>query len=155
MVRSRFGRIHPYHPAVLPHEQNDSAPSSRENHYPQDGPAGRSRPVPSSATPVAAVARYLTDHSGDLERTVHSEKQIQVHVAPGITVDGRIGHIRRLDSNELAIVDFKSTARAQDEDITRDQLHVYAVGYGELTGERADLIEVLNLAEQGKTVRPG
>ena len=53
----------------------------------------------------------------------------------------------------MAIVDFKSTARAQDEDVTRDQLHVYAVGYQELTGERADLIEVLNLDEKGKTIR--
>ena len=74
-------------------------------------------------------------------------------MAPGITVDGRIDLIRRLDTDELAIVDFKSTARAQDEDVTRDQLHVYAVGYEELTGERADLIEVLNLDEEGKTIR--
>lgn len=102
---------------------------------------------------VESVSRYLRDHGSDLERTVHSEKQIQVHVAPGITVDGRIDLVRRLDTDELAIVDFKSTARAQDEDVTRDQLHVYAVGYEELTGERADLIEVLNLDEEGKTVR--
>ena len=74
-------------------------------------------------------------------------------MAPGITVDGRIDLVRRLDTDELAIVDFKSTARAQDEDVTRDQLHVYAVGYQELTGERADLIEVLNLDEEGKTIR--
>ncbi|MDH6462751.1 DNA helicase-2/ATP-dependent DNA helicase PcrA [Micromonospora sp. A200] len=102
---------------------------------------------------VKAVERYLKDHESDLERTVHSEKQIQVHVAPGITVDGRIDLVRRLDTDELAIVDFKSTARAQDEDVTRDQLHVYAVGYEELTGNRADLIEVLNLDEEGKTIR--
>ena len=87
------------------------------------------------------------------QRTLHSEKQIQVHVAPGVTVDGRIDLIRRLDTGEVAIVDFKSTARAQDEDVTRDQLHVYAVGYQELTGERADLIEVLNLDQEGKTIR--
>jgi DNA helicase-2/ATP-dependent DNA helicase PcrA len=102
---------------------------------------------------VKSVERYLKAHAGDLEQTVHSEKQIQVHVAPGITVDGRIDLVRRLDTDELAIVDFKSTARAQDEDVTRDQLHVYAVGYEELTGERADLIEVLNLDEAGKTTR--
>ena len=89
----------------------------------------------------------------DLPRTLHSEKQIQVHVAPGVTVDGRIDLIRRVDTGEVAIVDFKSTARAQDEDVTRDQLHVYAVGYQELTGERADLIEVLNLDQEGKTIR--
>jgi DNA helicase-2/ATP-dependent DNA helicase PcrA len=106
-----------------------------------------------SAAAIKAVQRYLTEHAGDLERAVHSEKQIQVHVAPGITVDGRIDLVRRLDTDELAIVDFKSTARAQDEDVTRDQLHVYAVGYEELTGERADLVEVLNLDEEGKTIR--
>lgn len=105
------------------------------------------------AAAIKAVERCLNDHGADLERTVHSGKQIQVHVAPGITVKGRIDLVRRLDSDELAIVDFKSTVRAQDEDVTRDQLHVYAVGYQELTGERADLIEVLNLDEQGKTIR--
>jgi DNA helicase-2/ATP-dependent DNA helicase PcrA len=102
---------------------------------------------------VDSVKRYLREHESDLERTVHSEKQIQVHVAPGVIVDGRIDLVRRLDTDELAIVDFKSTARAQDEDVTRDQLHVYAVGYEELTGERADLVEVLNLDEEGKTIR--
>jgi DNA helicase-2/ATP-dependent DNA helicase PcrA len=102
---------------------------------------------------VAAVERYFASHGAEIPRTVHSEKQIQVHVAPGITVDGRIDLIRRLDTNELAIVDFKSSDRAQEEDVTRDQLHVYAVGYEELTGEDADLLEVLNLDEEGKSTR--
>lgn len=102
---------------------------------------------------VAAIRRYFATHGDEIPRTVHSEKQIQVHVAPGITVDGRIDLIRRLDTDELAIVDFKSTDRAQDEDVTRDQLHVYAVGYEELTGDDADLIEVLNLDEEGKSTR--
>ena len=66
---------------------------------------------------------------------------------------GRIDLIRRLDTGEVATVDFKSTDRAQAEDVTRDQLHVYAVGYQELTGKSADLIEVLNLDEKGKTTR--
>ena len=94
---------------------------------------------------VKAVARYLTTHADDLSRTIHSEKQIQVHVAPGVIVDGRIDLITRTDLDETAIVDFKSSERAQNEDVTRDQLHVYALGYRELTGADADLIEVLNL----------
>lgn len=102
---------------------------------------------------VEAVRRYFAVHGDEITRTVHSEKQIQVHIAPGITVDGRIDLIRRLDTDELSIVDFKSTDRAQPEDVTRDQLHVYAVGYQELTGQNADLIEVLNLDEQGKSTR--
>jgi DNA helicase II / ATP-dependent DNA helicase PcrA len=102
---------------------------------------------------VAAIERYFDVHGDEIPRTVHSEKQIQVHIAPGVIVDGRIDLIRRLDTDELAIVDFKSTDRAQAEDVTRDQLHVYAVGYEELTGKNADLIEVLNLDEAGKSTR--
>lgn len=102
---------------------------------------------------VRAVERYFAAHGADIPHTVHSEKQIQVHIAPGITVDGRIDLIRRLDTNELAIVDFKSTDRAQPEEVTRDQLHVYAVGYAELAGHDADLVEVLNLDEEGKDTR--
>lgn len=102
---------------------------------------------------VKAIERYFDVHGDEIPRTVHSEKQIQVHVAPGITVDGRIDLIRRLDTDELAIVDFKSSERAQADEITRAQLHTYAVGYQELTGDSADLIEVLNLDEKGKTKR--
>jgi DNA helicase-2/ATP-dependent DNA helicase PcrA len=102
---------------------------------------------------VKAIERYLDTHGNELANTEFSEKPIQVHIAPGITVDGRIDLIRRLDTGETAIVDFKSSERAQAEDVTRDQLHVYAVGYQELTGKSADLIEVLNLDEKGKTTR--
>ena len=102
---------------------------------------------------IKAIERYFDTHGKEIANTEFSEKQIQVHVAPGITVDGRIDLIRRLDTGEVAIVDFKSTERAQAEDVTRDQLHVYAVGYQELTGKSADLIEVLNLDEKGKTTR--
>jgi DNA helicase-2/ATP-dependent DNA helicase PcrA len=102
---------------------------------------------------IKAIERYFDAHGREIANTEFSEKQIQVHVAPGITVDGRIDLIRRLDTGEVAIVDFKSTERAQAEDVTRDQLHVYAVGYQELTGKSADLIEVLNLDEKGQTTR--
>ena len=102
---------------------------------------------------VKSLNRYFDQHGDDLPRTMHSEKQIQVQIAPGITVDGRIDLIKRLDTDEVSIVDFKSTDRAQAEDVTRDQLHVYAVGYQELTGESADLIEVLNLDEEGRNTR--
>ena len=101
---------------------------------------------------VDAVTRYLREQGPHLENTLYSEKQIQVHVAPGITVDGRIDLIRRLDTDETSIVDFKSSERAQAEEVTRDQLHVYALGYRELTGENADLIEVMNL-DPGEATR--
>jgi hypothetical protein len=55
--------------------------------------------------------------------------------------------------NQSPSMSFKSTERAQADDITRDQLHVYVVGYEELTGERADLVEVLNLDEKADSKR--
>jgi DNA helicase-2/ATP-dependent DNA helicase PcrA len=102
---------------------------------------------------IKAIERYFDIHGKEIQNTEFSEQPIQVRLEPGITVDGRIDLIRRLDTDEVAIVDFKSTERAQAEDVTRDQLHVYAVGYQDLTGTSADLLEVLNLDEKGKTTR--
>jgi DNA helicase-2/ATP-dependent DNA helicase PcrA len=68
-------------------------------------------------------------------------------------VDGRIDPIRHLDTGETSIIDFKSSAGAQAEEITRDQLHFYAVGYQELDDERTDPLEVLNLGVQAKSTR--
>jgi DNA helicase-2/ATP-dependent DNA helicase PcrA len=100
-----------------------------------------------------ALQRYFRQHGDDLPRTEHSEKSIQVRVGSGVVVDGRIDLIKRLETNEVSIVDFKSTERAQSESITRDQLNIYAVGYNELTGHSADLIEVLNLNDAGANTR--
>ena len=56
----------------------------------------------------------------------------------GVSVTGRIDLVRRIDTDETTIVDLKSSDRAQPEDVTETQLHVYALGYEELTGRRAD-----------------
>lgn len=105
------------------------------------------------AAAIRAVTRYLKEQRATLPQTIHSEQQVEIQVAPGITVNGRIDLIKRIDTGEVAIVDFKSTERAQAEDVTRAQLHTYAIGYRQLTGASADLLEVLNLDEGGKNVR--
>jgi DNA helicase-2/ATP-dependent DNA helicase PcrA len=94
---------------------------------------------------VKAIERYFDDHGDDLTRTIHSEKQIEVVVAPGVTVNGRIDLVKRLETNEVSIVDFKSTEASQQTSVTKDQLSIYALGYQELTGESADTIQILNL----------
>lgn len=96
----------------------------------------------------AAIERYVEEHGETLERTLHSEKQIEVQIEPGITVNGRVDLIKRLDTDEVSIIDFKSTHRAQDEELTREQLHTYALGYLDLNGEPADRIEIHNLDQQ-------
>lgn len=77
------------------------------------------------------------------------EKTIELKLSDGIVVNGRIDLIRRLDTGDTVIVDFKSSHRAQAEDLTRQQLQVYALGYEQLTGTRAHLIEIHNLDDGG------
>ena len=75
-----------------------------------------------------------------------------MNLGDGVVVSGRIDLIRRLDTGEVTIIDFKSTDRAQAEDVSRIQLHTYVVGYRELTGAGADLIEIHNL-DNGGSIR--
>lgn len=96
-----------------------------------------------------ALTRYLNEHGANLSRLEHVEKTIELKLADGVVVNGRIDLIRKTDTNELLVVDFKSDERAQAEDITQRQLHVYAVGYEQLTGKRADMIEIHNLDQGG------
>ncbi len=99
-----------------------------------------------------ALTRYLSEHGRNLSRLEHVEKTVELKLADGIVVNGRIDLIRRTDTNQILVVDFKSDERAQDEAITQRQLHVYALGYEQLTGTRADMIEVHNL-DRGGAIR--
>lgn len=96
-----------------------------------------------------ALTRYLNEHGRNLDKLEHAEKVVELKLSDGIVVNGRIDLIRHTDTNEILIVDFKSDERAQEDDITQRQLHVYAVGYEQLTGKRADLIEIHNLDKGG------
>ena len=53
-----------------------------------------------------------------------------------------------LQNNETTIVDLKSNERSQEESLTEDQLHTYALGYKELTGRNADFVEIYELKER-------
>jgi DNA helicase-2/ATP-dependent DNA helicase PcrA len=100
----------------------------------------------------AALSRYLREHGQHLNRLEHVEKTVELKLADGVVVNGRIDLIRRTDTNEILVVDFKSQERAQAEDITVRQLQVYAVGYEQLTGVRPDMIEIHNL-DRGGAIR--
>lgn len=98
---------------------------------------------------VDLVRRYLRENRELLPLTEFSEQVVQIHPVPGVTVTGRIDLTRRLDTGEVSIVDFKSKDRAQTEKVTFDQLNMYALGYQELTGGHADVIEMHTLDEGG------
>ncbi|KLU60280.1 PD-(D/E)XK nuclease superfamily protein [Peptococcaceae bacterium CEB3] len=101
-----------------------------------------------------ALARYLREHRDELWRLEHVEKEVELNLGEGVVVSGRIDLIRNTDTAEIVVVDFKSDQRAQQENITRMQLQIYAAGYERLTGRRPDPIEVHNLDRGGSKREP-
>lgn len=105
------------------------------------------------AAAVRVIRDYIKDNHSDFRNLEFSEKMIELTLGDGVTVTGRIDLVRRLDTNETTIVDLKSSDRAQPEEVTETQLHIYAVGYQELTGRRPDYIEIYELDERKKKSR--
>ena len=108
---------------------------------------------------LAAAARrvidaYIRKNQREFSKVEFSEKAIEIALGDGVSVVGRIDLVRRLDTGETTIVDLKSTDRAQSDDITETQLHIYALGYQELTGRRADYVEIYQLDDQKQKRRP-
>lgn len=99
------------------------------------------------------VAAYIADNARYFAQIEFAEKSVEINLGDGITVAGRIDLVRRRDTESTTIVDLKSTDRAQAEEVTEAQLHIYALGYRELTGRDADYVEIYNLDERRKKPR--
>jgi DNA helicase-2/ATP-dependent DNA helicase PcrA len=99
------------------------------------------------------LTNYIQDNKSLFDKIEFSEKQIDISLEDGISVVGRIDLVRRIDTNETTIVDLKSSDRTQPEEVTETQLHVYALGYEELTGRRADYVETYELDERKRKPR--
>jgi len=108
---------------------------------------------------LAAAARrvidaYIRKNERDFSKVEFSEKAIEIALGDGVSVVGRIDLVRRLDTGETTIVDLKSSDRTQSDEVTETQLHIYALGYQELTGRRADYVEIYELDDQRQKRRP-
>lgn len=104
-----------------------------------------------SATGI--VQNYIAKNKADFDKIEFSEKGIELHLGDGVSVVGRIDLVRRKDTNEVTVVDLKTAERSQAEEVTETQLHIYALGYEELTGKRADYVEIYELEEQKRKPR--
>ncbi|MEX3967937.1 ATP-dependent helicase [Paraburkholderia sp. EG286B] len=94
------------------------------------------------------VESYIRKNAAEFKSLEFSEKAIEIALGDGVSVAGRIDLVRRIDTGEVTIVDLKSNDRAQAETVTETQLHIYALGYQELTGRPADYVEIYELDEQ-------
>ena len=99
------------------------------------------------------VKAYIEARHSEFDKIEFSEKAIELTLGNGVSVGGRIDLVRRRDSDEIAIVDLKSNERAQAEELTEAQLHIYALGYRELTGSDADFVETYELDTQNRKAR--
>ena len=99
------------------------------------------------ASAERVLANYINANRTLFDKIEFSEKQIEISLDAGVSVNGRIDLVRRIDTGETTIVDLKSSDRAQPEEVTETQLHVYALGYQELTGRRPDYVEIYELDE--------
>lgn len=95
--------------------------------------------------------KYLSENAELFPLLEYAEKKIELSLGDGINVVGRIDLVRRTDSDETSIVDFKSNERSQDENLTEMQLHLYVLGHEALTGKTADYVEIYEL-DQGRRI---
>ncbi|MGJ5137223.1 ATP-dependent helicase [Bradyrhizobium oligotrophicum] len=94
------------------------------------------------------VENYIRKNADEFKNLEFSEKAIEISLGDGVAVAGRIDLVRKIDTDEVCIIDLKSNDRAQAEAVTETQLHIYALGYQELTGRRADYVEIYELDDQ-------
>lgn len=93
------------------------------------------------------IARYIRDNEALFPHIEFSEKTVEIDLGDGISINGRIDLVTRVDTGETTIVDLKSNERSQDEEVTELQLHTYALGYRDLTGRDADSVQIYELEE--------
>src|SRR6185312_13262599 len=96
---------------------------------------------------------YIRKNASEFRNLEFSEKPIEIALGAGVSVAGRIDLVRRIDTGEVTIVDLKSNDRAQAEVVTETQLHIYALGYQQLTGPKLDSAKLYKFNSKNKNPR--
>lgn len=102
------------------------------------------------------VLEYYQKNMPALQQIEYVEQEIQLNLDEGILVTGKIDLIKRNlyeDKYETTIIEFKSNQDVQKQKTTERQLNLYAVGHMELTGEKADYIQIYDLDENQESIR--
>ena len=90
---------------------------------------------------LRTMRRWLRVRGHTLRQVVMVEQEVEIGVG-NLTVKGRIDVIKELSTGEVCLGDQKTDADAQALDTSRFQLYAYNLGYRNLVGASADLIEV-------------
>ncbi len=95
------------------------------------------------------LREYIQQRGDTFAEIEHAERPVEIDAGNGVRVSGRIDLIRRRDTDEVVVIDFKSNDRTQAEEVTDLQLHVYALGYNQGVGRDASAAVVTNLDDLG------
>ena len=91
---------------------------------------------------------YVKQNEKDADKMIASELEINIEMGDGVSVNGRIDLVRKIDENgkeRTAIVDLKSAGKDAEQCLNAEQLKIYALGYEGMTGETADYLMIYNL----------
>jgi DNA helicase-2/ATP-dependent DNA helicase PcrA len=94
------------------------------------------------------VKEYLNLNKENFKSIEFAEKDIQIDLGDGILINGRVDLIKKKDISgnvKTTLVDFKSVQDSQKQDVTMEQLSLYAIGYKEMSGENADFLQIYNM----------
>lgn len=93
------------------------------------------------------ISAYYDTFKEDFKNLEYAEKDIELDFGNGILVNGRIDLIKKREVNndeKIYIIDFKSKLDPNKQNITFKQLKLYSLGYEELTGKKADFMQIYN-----------
>jgi DNA helicase II / ATP-dependent DNA helicase PcrA len=99
------------------------------------------------------VSDYYQRNKDNLKTIEFVEQDILLNMDDGILVNGRIDLIKRKlydNKYETTIIEFKSDDDPLKSKVTTEQLKLYALGHRELTGEKADYIQIYDIKSNKK-----
>lgn len=94
------------------------------------------------------IEKFVKENGKQFSEVEYVEKYFEVAFRKDILVNGRIDLIRRKNIEgkwEVIIVDYKTGERKPSELEQRLQLEIYALGYKKLTGQDADVLEIVDI----------
>jgi DNA helicase II / ATP-dependent DNA helicase PcrA len=98
---------------------------------------------------LRVLERYVEGHAKMIHGVIASEFPFTLDIDDNSQLAGRIDLLSRIEGVGVSLVDFKSTSRAQSEELTRLQLGIYALGLARTRLPTPDQIQILNLDRGG------
>ena len=91
---------------------------------------------------------YVKQNEANADKVIASEMNINLEMGQGVSVNGRIDLVKSVDTaglEKVSIVDLKSAGKDAEQCLNAEQLKIYALGYENATGKKADYLEIYNL----------